>query len=79
MYFGKTKIVYPNYIGFHGVMSEFNRDHLGLFESYGQPVEPASLYEAQLAQRLGSAPGWIAEAKAEWEKMKTMDNEGATE
>ncbi len=79
MYFGKTKIVYPNYIGFHGEMSEFNRDLLGLFESYGQPVEPASLYEAQLAQRLGSAPGWIAEAKAEWEKMKTMDNEGATE
>ncbi len=42
MYFGKTKIVCPNYIGFHGVMSEFNQEHLGLFELYGIPVEPES-------------------------------------
>lgn len=71
-YFGKTKVAYPNYIGFHGVMSEFNREHLGLFESYGAPVEPASLYEAQLAQRLGSLPAWVIEARAEWEKIKVM-------
>lgn len=77
MYFGKTKVVYPNYIGFHGVMSEFNRDHLGLFESYGKPVEPASLYEAQLALRLGKAPAWVAEAKAEWEQIKTMHRKAA--
>ncbi|MDF7824608.1 DUF4955 domain-containing protein [Pontiellaceae bacterium B12227] len=71
-YHGKTKVAYPNYIGFHGVMSEFNRKHLGLFESYGAPVEPASLYEAQLALRLGGAPAWIAEAKAEWEQVKAL-------
>jgi hypothetical protein len=71
-YFGKTKVVYPNYIGFHGVMSEFNRDHLELFESYGAPVEPESLYEAQLALRLGAAPDWVCAAKDEWKRVKAM-------
>lgn len=69
-YFGKTKVVYPNYIGFHGVRSAFNEDHLGLFESYGKPVEPESLYEAQLTRRLGGEPAWIANAKAEWKTLK---------
>ncbi|VGO18147.1 DUF4955 domain-containing protein [Pontiella sulfatireligans] len=75
MYFGKTKIVYPNYIGFHGVMSTFNEDHLGIVESYGTPVEPESLYEAQLAQRLGGAPAWVADAKAAWKKVKAIHRE----
>ncbi|VGO14185.1 hypothetical protein PDESU_02744 [Pontiella desulfatans] len=77
-YFGKTKVAYPNYIGFHGVMSTFNREHLGLFESYGAPVEPASLFEAQLAKRLGGAPAWVAEAKAEWERVKATHRAAAT-
>lgn len=76
-YFGKTKVVYPNYIGFHGVMSEFNREHLGLFESYGTPVEPESLYEAQLAQRLGGAPAWVADAKAEWMQLKALHSKAS--
>lgn len=71
-YYGKTKVVYPNYIGFNGVMSTFNEDHLGLVESYGAPVEPESLYEAQLALRLGAAPAWVADDKAEWKKIQAM-------
>ena len=69
-YHGKTKIVYPNYIGFYGEMAALNKDHLGLTESFGAPVEPESLYEAQLALRLNGAPVWVAEAKTEWKKVK---------
>lgn len=70
MYFGKTKVVYPNYIGFHGVLSTFNEKHLGILESYGAPVDPESLYEAQLELRLGSVPAWIQNAKNDWAKLK---------
>lgn len=74
-YYGKTKVVYPNYIGFHGVLSTFNEDHLGIVESYGTPVEPESLYESQLALRLGDAPPWVAAAKAEWGDVKKVHAE----
>ena len=66
-FFGGTKLVYPNYIGFHGVESKLHEAHLGLFESYGQPVEPESLYEAQLELRLGSPPAWIESARKGWQ------------
>lgn len=70
-YFGAGPwVVFPNVIGFHGVMSTFNQDHIGIFESYGQPVEPSSLYEAQLSLRLGKVPSWIIEAQKEWEQLK---------
>lgn len=71
-YHGKCKVAYPNYIGFHGEMSELNRDHLGLYESPGAPVEPESLYEAQLALRLGGIPDWLEKAKVEWAVVKEM-------
>ncbi|MEO0793605.1 MAG: DUF4955 domain-containing protein [Verrucomicrobiota bacterium] len=69
-YFGGCKLVFPNYIGFHGVKTTFNQDHLGVFESYGKPVQPESLYEAQLELRLGHAPSWVSDAKAEWSQLK---------
>jgi hypothetical protein len=76
-YFGGVKIIYPNYIGFHGVPTTFKREHVGLFESYGKPVEVESLYEAQLSLRLGDAPNWIEEAKAEWSQIRAMHQDCA--
>ena len=32
-------------------------------EGHGMPVEPESLYEAQLEKRLGFVPGWLKALK----------------
>ena len=64
-YYNAAKVVKPNFIGFHGSKaSSFKRSSLGVFASNGIPVEPASLYAAQLESRLGSMPPWYARAKA---------------
>ena len=60
-----AKIVYPNVVGWQGG-STFNTTTLGLYESYGNAVLPESLYEGQLAFRLGSLPSWIYAAKNVW-------------
>jgi hypothetical protein len=40
---------------------------LGINESPGAAVQPESLFEAQLALRLGgAAPAWVARAREEW-------------
>ena len=62
--------VKPIIVGFHGASTTFNASALQLLESYGTPVEPESLYEAQLALRLGALPPWIQDAKGEWEAIK---------
>jgi len=77
LYYGGVKIVYPNLIGFHGVATTFNRKHLGIFESHGKPVDIESLYEAQLALRLGTAPKWIEDTKQEWIKVRAMHKSSA--
>lgn len=43
-----NRFVKPVIVGFHGNSAEFNLATVGVMESYGAPVEPASLYEAQL-------------------------------
>ena len=58
-------------VGFHGDPATFNEKHLALLESNGAKVEPESLYEAQLALRLGGeAPAFIGELQASWTAMR---------
>ena len=52
-------------VGWQGA-STFDTTTIGIYESYGKPVSPESLYEAQLALRLGSLPAWINSAKRVW-------------
>ncbi len=51
----------PSIVGFHGAEVHFNPDEVKLNESPGVPVEPLSLYEAQLQLRLGYVPSWLIE------------------
>lgn len=53
------KILPPVIVGFHGDPVKFVQDQVKLDESHGIPVEPQSLYEAQLEHRLGSVPAWL--------------------
>lgn len=53
------KILSPIIVGFHGEPVKFVQEQVKLDESNGIPVEPQSLYEAQLAHRLGSVPAWL--------------------
>ena len=58
----------PNVIGYHGTPTVFQST--GLSESIGQAVEPESLYEAQLALRLGKLPDWVENSKLEWQSIQ---------
>lgn len=63
------KIVPPIIVGFHGVEVNFalededQNQQLKYLESNGQAVQPESLYEAQLRERLGYVPGWLNSLK----------------
>ena len=63
------KIMPPIIVGFHGgqvnfaLTDENGEKQLEYFESNGQAVEPQSLYEAQLRERLGYVPGWLNSLK----------------
>lgn len=63
------KFLPPVIVGFHGEACEFAPGQC-LNLSYGKPVEPESLYEFQLRERLGSLPGWVIELKAKSERYK---------
>lgn len=51
----------PVIVGFHGASIVFDEspEQVKYMESLGTPVEPYSLYEAQLEQRLGYVPAWL--------------------
>lgn len=58
------KFLPPVIVGFHGGACTFNPDSIKYEESHGTAVNdpehaPESLYEAQLAKRLGSVPTWL--------------------
>ncbi|MDE5621758.1 MAG: DUF4955 domain-containing protein [Alistipes sp.] len=60
------KVVPPIIVGFHGAESvnfqlkdEEGDKQLEYLESNGAAVEPLSLYEAQLRERLGYVPAWL--------------------
>lgn len=61
--------VKPVIAGFHGNPANFNEETVGVMESYGEAVEPRSLYAAQLEHRLGKLPEWVAEARATEKEM----------
>jgi len=51
-------------VGFHGAATTFKPEQLKYSESIGQPVEPESLYEAQLKLRLKKLPDWVLKLKS---------------
>lgn len=53
----------PIIIGFHGNNTTFKKEQVLYEESNGIPVNPESLYEAQLEKRLGKLPEWILNLK----------------
>jgi len=57
------KIIPPIVVGFHGAGTTFKEEQIKVLESLGTPVEPESLYEAQLELRLGKLPQWLLDAK----------------
>lgn len=57
------KFMRPIIVGFHGSAIDFNEEQTLRDESNGVPVEPESLYEAQLKNRLGYVPGWLTGLK----------------
>lgn len=57
------RIVPPIIVGFHGSGTTFKEDEVQILESLGTPVQPESLFEAQLKLRLGKLPKWIEDIK----------------
>lgn len=57
------KFLPPTIVGFHGDPLNFVQEQVKLDESHGTPVEPESLYEAQLERRLGFVPAWLKALK----------------
>lgn len=57
------KFLPPIIVGFHGAGTTFLKSQVKYEESNGKPVDPESLYEAQLELRLGKLPQWIVELK----------------
>ena len=57
------KTMPPTVVGFHGKNVTFAEDQMKLNENQGKAVTPGSLYEAQMALRLGYLPQWITDAK----------------
>lgn len=55
------KIVLPRVVGYHGIATTFDPKHCLSIESHGRPVEPASLFAAQLADRVDALPRWMTE------------------
>jgi hypothetical protein len=67
---GRPSLVMPILVGMHGEISPVNPKTVAIYESPGKPVEPQSLFEAQLALRNGGkCPAWVAKAKSDWEAM----------
>jgi hypothetical protein len=69
----EAKFVKPLFVGLHGKPVKLKEDSLEANECPGAPVTPESLYEAQLALRLGKLPDWIGLARKEWEKVKALE------
>ncbi len=57
------KFLPPVVVGFHGQNVDFDEEQTKYIESNGSPVQPESLYEAQLEERLGSVPEWLTALK----------------
>jgi hypothetical protein len=69
----EAKFVKPLFVGLHGKPVKLKKDSVEANECPGAPVTPESLYEAQLALRLGKLPDWVGSARKEWEKVKALE------
>ncbi len=69
---GYLKFLYPIIVGFHGNPATFNESDLEILESNGEAVVPESLFDAQLALRLGTLPVWVKNLRTEWEMIRSM-------
>ena len=69
---GYLRFLHPIVVGFHGNPVTFNENTLEVLESNGSPVEPESLFEAQLALRLGKLPIWLNTLHKEWETLRKI-------
>ncbi len=69
---GYLKFLFPIIVGFHGNPATFNEGDLEILESNGEAVAPESLFDAQLALRLGTLPDWVKDLRTEWEMIRSM-------
>lgn len=69
---GYLKFLFPIIVGFHGNPATFNESDLEVLESNGEAVEPVSLFDAQLALRLGTLPVWVKDLHTEWETIRSI-------
>lgn len=67
----RPTLVMPILVGMHGAEVKVDEKTVSENESWGKPVDPESLFEAQLALRFnGKLPAWVDQAKADWAKMQ---------
>ena len=57
------KFLPPVVVGFHGEPCTFDETQMKVNSSNGIPVNPESLYEAQIKERLGAVPAWLESLK----------------
>ena len=57
------KFLPPIVVGFHGEATTFDESQMLVNSSNGIPVNPESLFEAQLKERLGAVPAWLESLK----------------
>lgn len=69
----KPCFVKPLFVGLHGQRVVFDQGTLEADEHQGAPVEPESLYEAQLELRLGVLPPWIGQEKRRWGELASEE------
>lgn len=66
----RDRFVHPIIVGFHGAPATFNESTLQVLESNGSPVDPESLFEAQLESRLQTLPPWLDALRTEWDTFR---------
>ncbi|MDQ8186754.1 DUF4955 domain-containing protein [Pelagicoccus sp. SDUM812002] len=59
------------FVGLHGIETQFNEANLGVVESLGTPVQPESLFEAQLSLRKGGLPDHLTQELERWRELST--------
>ena len=69
----EAKFVKPLFVGLHGKPVALKEDSVEANEAPGAQVNPESLYEAQLALRLGKLPDWVGVVRQDWEKVKALE------
>ncbi|MDE0682597.1 MAG: DUF4955 domain-containing protein, partial [Candidatus Poribacteria bacterium] len=72
------RFVNPIIVGFHGNPATFNKNVLEVLESNGSPVDPESLFEAQIELRLGAVPAWYNNLHTEWQTLRDMPLSNST-